>query len=78
MCDQQTPQCAGLALHWEPIRAAVLSLWVMTPLGSNDPFHWRHLRQSENTDIYSMIDNSNKIIVMKWQQNNVMVGVTTA
>ena len=30
VCDQQTPQCAGLVLHWEPIKAA-------GPVG-HDPF----------------------------------------
>lgn len=39
----------------------------MTPLGkevSNSSFIWVALRLSKNKDIYSMINNSNKITVM--------------
>ena len=40
------------------------SLW-LTPLRLNDPIIRCHLRPSENTDIYIMIYNSSKIIIVK-------------
>jgi hypothetical protein len=46
----------------------VLNLWVTTPLGVEWPFHKGRLRLSENADIYTVIHNSSKNTVMKWQQ----------
>ena len=38
-------------------KSVVLNLWV----NAEWPFHWGHLRPSENTEIYIMIHNSSKI-----------------
>lgn len=43
----------------------VLSLWVATPFGVEQPFHRGHLKPLENTDIYVTIHSSSKITVMK-------------
>lgn len=45
-------------------RAVVLNLWVSTP--------WGH-----TSDIYITVQNSSKLAVVKWQQNNFTVGVIT-
>lgn len=51
-------------IGWErqESRQVVLSLWVVTPMGTNGPFHMGLLRPSGNTGIYIMIHNSSKLI----------------
>ena len=46
-------------------RTVVLSLWVVTPLEADQPFHRSCLRLLETTDINITIHNSSKITVMK-------------
>ena len=52
-----------IALRWS--KTEVLNLCVLIPLGTEWPCHRVCLRQSENTDIYITIHNSNNIIVTK-------------
>lgn len=50
---------------------AILNLWVDTPL-------WVHISDIPAYQIFNlMILNTSKIIVTRYQRNNVMVGVTT-
>lgn len=54
-------------------RAAVLNLWVVTPLGSKDPFTEVEYQISGVSDTCITIHNSSRFTLIKLQQNNLMV-----
>lgn len=57
-----TPWTTGLS------SVAVLSLWVVIPLGADGPFHKGRLRPPEKIDIYTVIHDSSKATGKKYPQ----------
>ena len=60
--------CWGISRE---VKAVVLNLWVMVPLGGG------HISKVLHILYYITIHDSSKITVMKQQRNNFIVGVTT-
>ena len=59
------PECAGLCVVIRSFLASVHLSTLLTVLGVEWPLHRGHLRPLGNTDIYIMVHNGSKIIVMK-------------